>query len=106
MTEELTLLPCPFCGCKDVWHYASIFYVYVECSNCGATLKNSSCRVLYHKDSVPEKLVGVETYEAECLDIKNNDGTITHYPEHGYVGVNAMLSLQAYGVMDRWNRRI
>lgn len=101
--EELK--PCPFCGCKDVWNFAGLFHVYVECADCGATLNNSSACVLYHRDRIPEKLIGVETYEATALAMKQKDGTVLNYPDHGYVGVNVLLALKAYGVTDRWNAR-
>lgn len=106
MEIEEELKPCPFCGCKDVFKYAGMFFVYIECHECGATLKNSSACVLYHKDKCPEKLISVETYEAECLVIKANDGTLLPYPDHGYVGVNAIKAFKAYGALDRWNRRV
>ena len=100
------LKPCPFCGCDNVFQYAGMFFVYIECAECGVTFKHSSACVLYHKSEVPEKLIGVKTYEPELLSIRDKDGNIINCPEPGYVGVNAIDALKAYGSLDRWNRRV
>lgn len=98
--------PCPMCGCDKVLCYPNAFYVYIECRNCGLNLKNSSAEILYKRDSCPDKLIGVQTYEPTLLVIRDKDGNDTKYPDHGYVGVSAIDALKAYGHLDRWNRRI
>lgn len=102
MNEEI--LPCPFCGCTNVWGYISCFTVQLKCRECGAHTKGNCATVIYKKNNPPSQLIGVETYEPDALTIKEGDKEIA-YPEHGYVGVNAMLALKAYGAIDRWNKR-
>ena len=103
MSNEL--LPCPFCGCTDVWQYITFSSVKIECRDCGAkTDKNCAC-VMYKRDNPPQQLVGVETYEPTLLVIQTGTEEIP-YPDHGYVGVSALTALKAYGAVDRWNQRL
>lgn len=104
MTPSHELLPCPFCGCDNVYTYIAFDVAVVRCQQCTATLKNNSAIVHYHKDSCPKELVEVETYEPTLLTIIK-DGKEIHYPDHGYKGVSAMLAFKAYGVLDAWNTR-
>ena len=97
--------PCPFCGNKDVVRYSNPFHCYIECSQCGATLKNAGATVLYHPDAMPKELDGVKTYEPKLFVIQKKDGQEIGYPDHGYKGVNSDLALLAFGVTQRWNKR-
>ena len=101
---ELKIKPCPFCGNDLPFEYISIWTVYIHC-RCGIQLKDSGARVLYKKGDCPKELIGVQTYEATALIMKI-DGKEVKYPEHNYVGVSALVALQAYGHLERWNKRI
>jgi len=93
MTDKL--LPCPFCGCTNVFTSLGFNHMKIECHDCGATPKDGFGTILYKKGECPDELKGVETYEAKCLNIKDKEGNIIRWPEHGYVGVNAMLAFKA-----------
>lgn len=99
------LMPCPFCGCKNVYTYICFDTAVCRCQDCGAQPSKAAVTVMYKRGNPPKELEGVPTYEAAAFAIKNNDESLTEYPDHGYVGVSAPLAFKAFGVTERWNRR-
>ena len=96
------LLPCPFCGNNSPWTYISFSCVVLRCS-CGAEMHNGAAKVMYQRGEVPEELLA-HTYEPDALVILK-DGKEVHYPDHGYVGVNALAAFEHAGLTDKWNAR-
>lgn len=100
----MELLPCPMCGNTLPFTHISFNCAALEC-NCGLTLKNAAVRTMYKREEVPLALER-HTYEPTLLVIRSKDNIDTPYPEHGYVGVNAVAAFNLYGHTARWNRRV
>jgi len=103
MSAEPEIKPCPFCGNCSPFTYITVFTAVIEC-DCGATLRKNSATVLYKLDEVPNELSD-HTYDAKLLVMRQHDGTSKEWPDHGYVGVNALAALEYSGALGRWNAR-
>lgn len=94
--------PCPFCGSKYPFGYHSAFTAYLGCKDCNCVV--GSVQVLYQKDELPDELKGIER-PADALGIKDRDGNVKYYPEHGYYGVNCVVAFDHAGLLEKWNKR-
>lgn len=103
MKEPTPLLPCPFCGTSYPFTYISFSTAVLRCT-CGATMKDSAACVMYKREELPPELKDF-TYEPTALTIKKKDGTLVNYPDHGYVGINALAAFEYHGITAKWNKR-
>lgn len=99
----MSLLPCPMCNASSPFTYISFNCAVLECG-CGVKLKDAAVRTMYKREEVPLALER-HTYEPTLLVIRNKDNVEIPYPDHGYVGVNAVEAFNLYGHTARWNRR-
>lgn len=97
------LLPCPFCGSCVPYQYISFSCAVLRCE-CGAEMNGASVRVMYKRGEVPPELLPF-TYEPTALVMILN-GKEVGYPDHGYVGVNALAAFEHAGFTEKWNTRI
>lgn len=100
IVEEL--LPCPFCGEGSPFTYISFSCAVLRC-RCGSEMEGGAVRVMYKRDELPEELKP-HSYEPTLLVMRQGDKEI-RYPDHGYVGVNAIAAFGHAGVTAKWNRR-
>jgi hypothetical protein len=100
----MDLLPCPMCGSSSPFTHITFSCAVLRC-NCGVSLDGASVRTMYKREDVPLALER-HTYEPILLVMRNKDGVETPYPDHGYVGVNAIEAFNLYGHLARWNRRV
>jgi hypothetical protein len=102
--QSTELKPCPFCGNERPYTYISVSCAVLRCQ-CGATMEKASAQVLYKRSDVPDDLKPY-IYEANALSMKQPDGSVLGYPEHGYVGINVLAAFEHAGITERWNRRV
>lgn len=102
LSELSDIKPCLFCGNKMPFSYYNPSTAYLGCDDCGVNF--GSAKVLYKRDELPEELEGLE-YEADALEIIEEDGTRTKYPEHNRVGINCVIAFDHKGILSKWNRR-
>lgn len=102
LSELSDIKPCPFCGNKMPFGYYNPSTAYLGCDKCG--VKFGSVQVIYKRNELPEDLKGLE-YEANALEIIEEDGTITKYPEHDRVGINCVIAFDHKGILSKWNTR-
>lgn len=95
--------PCPFCGNKMPFGYYNAFTAYIGCDKCN--IKFGSVRVLYKLDELPKELSGLER-PADAISIKQNDGSVLNFPEHGYYGISCITAFDHAGLLAKWNQRI
>jgi hypothetical protein len=99
----MDLLPCPMCSAISPFTYISFNSAVLKC-RCGVSLDGAAVRTMYKREEVPLALERY-TYEPTLLVIIGKDNVEIPYPEHGYVGVNALVAFNLYGHTARWNRR-
>lgn len=102
MIEDL--LPCPMCGRNFPFTYISFNTAVLRC-HCGVEMHKGAVTVMYKRDEIPEALKP-HTYEPTCLVMKMSDGREVGYPDHGYVGVDAMAAFWHAGITKKWNSRV
>ena len=102
LSELSDIKPCPFCGNKMPFSYYNASTAYLGCDNCGINF--GSAQVIYKRDELPQELKGLE-YEADALEIVEEDGTRTKYPEHNMVGINCVIAFDHKGILAKWNKR-
>ena len=102
LSDLSDIKPCPFCGNKMPFSYYNAFTAYLGCDNC--RINFGSAQVIYKRDELPQELKGLE-YEADALEIVEEDGTITKYPEHNMVGINCVIAFDHKGILSKWNKR-
>ena len=102
LSDLSDIKPCPFCGNKIPFSYYNASTAYLGCDNC--RINFGSAQVIYKRDELPQELKGLE-YEADALEIVEEDGTITKYPEHNMVGINCVIAFDHKGILSKWNKR-
>ncbi|SPZ07609.1 Uncharacterised protein [Pseudomonas luteola] len=101
--SEIEIKPCPCCGAQLPFQHITFNCVVLRC-DCGLEIRNGAAQTMYKRDELPKELEPY-SYEPTGLVIKNGDTEIK-YPEHGYIGVNAIAALKHSGALDKWNRRV
>lgn len=102
LSDLSDIKPCPFCGKKMPFGYYNAFSAYLGCEDCHCVV--GSVRVCYKKEEIPEELKGLEE-PADALAIKQEDGSLLHFPEHGYYGISCVVAFDHAGLLEKWNRR-
>jgi len=102
LSELSDIKPCPFCGNKMPFSYYNVFTAYLGCDACGINF--GSAQVVYKRNELPEDLKGLE-YEADALEVIEENGTRTKYPEHNRVGINCVIAFDHKGILAKWNAR-
>ena len=67
-------------------------------------MKDGAVLVMYKREDLPEALKPY-AYEPTLLVMKQADGSLINYPEHGYIGVDAIAAFHHSGALDKWNTR-
>ena len=94
--------PCPFCGNRNPFSYYNAFTAYLGCDTC--KINFGSVKVVFKQAEIPSELKKFAK-PANALQIREDDGSLISWPEHGLYGINCIIALDHAGLLSKWNKR-